>query len=65
MARRNLIVEIDGDGAIWGAAGFAASLLLGVGLEPFRDSVGQENPPKTLADSPALLVRAGSGLETN
>ena len=43
MARRNLIVEIDGDGAIWGAAGFAASLLLGVGLEPFRDSVGLEN----------------------
>jgi K+-sensing histidine kinase KdpD len=43
MARKNLIVEIDGDGAIWGAAGFAASLLLGVALEPFRDTVGLEN----------------------
>jgi K+-sensing histidine kinase KdpD len=43
MAGRNLTVEIDGDGAVWGAAGFAASLLLGVGLEAFRDGIGLEN----------------------
>lgn len=43
MTRRNPVAEIDGDGAVWGAAGFAASLVLGVGLEPFREGIGLEN----------------------
>jgi K+-sensing histidine kinase KdpD len=40
---RNLVAEIDGDGAIWGAGAFAASLLLGVALEPVDHQVGLEN----------------------
>jgi hypothetical protein len=28
---------------VWGAAGFAASLLLGIGLSPYRDGIGLEN----------------------
>ena len=35
--------EIDGEGVAWAAAGFAASLLIGVVVEPFRGSVGLEN----------------------
>jgi K+-sensing histidine kinase KdpD len=42
MARMR-ILEIEGDGAVWGAAGFAASILLGVGLSPFRREIGLEN----------------------
>jgi K+-sensing histidine kinase KdpD len=40
---RNLVAEIDGDGAVWGAGAFAASLLLGVALEPVQQDVGLEN----------------------
>jgi K+-sensing histidine kinase KdpD len=40
---RNMVAEIDGDGAVWGAGAFAASLLLGVALEPFRQDIGLEN----------------------
>ncbi|HEY7606997.1 MAG TPA: DUF4118 domain-containing protein [Actinomycetes bacterium] len=35
--------EIDGEGVAWAAAGFVASLLVGVAVEPFRDTVGLEN----------------------
>ena len=35
--------EIDGEGVAWAAAGFVASLLIGVVVEPFRDTVGLEN----------------------
>lgn len=35
--------EIDGEGAAWAAAGFVASLLIGVVVEPFRETVGLEN----------------------
>jgi K+-sensing histidine kinase KdpD len=40
---RSFFSDIDGDGAVWGAAGFAASLLLGAGLSPFRTEIGLEN----------------------
>jgi hypothetical protein len=35
--------EIDGEGVAWAAAGFVASLLIGVLVEPFRGTVGLEN----------------------
>ena len=35
--------EIDGEGVAWAAAGFVASLLIGVVVEPFRGQVGLEN----------------------
>jgi hypothetical protein len=35
--------EIDGEGVAWAAAGFVASLLIGVTVEPFRNTVGLEN----------------------
>jgi K+-sensing histidine kinase KdpD len=34
---------VDVQGAAWGGAAFAASLLIGVGIEPFRRTVGLEN----------------------
>jgi K+-sensing histidine kinase KdpD len=42
MASR-ITEEIDGEGVAWAAAGFVASLLIGVVIEPFRDTVGLEN----------------------
>ena len=35
--------EIDGEGVTWAVAGFVASLLIGVAIEPFRGTVGLEN----------------------
>src|SRR5512132_4422054 len=35
--------EIDGEGVAWAAAGFVASLVIGVVVEPFRGTVGLEN----------------------
>ena len=35
--------EIDGEGIAWAVAGFVASLLIGVAIEPFRGTVGLEN----------------------
>jgi K+-sensing histidine kinase KdpD len=35
--------EIDGEGVAWAAAGFVASLVIGVVIEPFRGTVGLEN----------------------
>jgi K+-sensing histidine kinase KdpD len=37
------VPEIEGEGAVWGAAGFAASILLGVGLQAYRQDIGLEN----------------------
>ena len=35
--------EIEGEGVAWAAAGFVASLVIGVAIEPFRGTVGLEN----------------------
>jgi hypothetical protein len=35
--------DIDSEEVVWGAAGFAASVLVGVLIEPFRRSIGLEN----------------------
>jgi len=35
--------DIEGDDAVYGAAGFAASILLGIALRPVRTSIGLEN----------------------
>jgi hypothetical protein len=43
MARTDRNPEIDGEGAFWAVAGFAASVLVGVGLRPLRESAGLEN----------------------
>ena len=43
MARSARSVEIDGEGAFWAVAGFAASVLVGVALRPLRESAGLEN----------------------
>jgi K+-sensing histidine kinase KdpD len=43
MIRVRRLAEVDGDGAVWGSAGFAASLVVGVALSPFRSSLGLEN----------------------
>lgn len=36
-------IGIEGEGIVWGAGAFAASLLVGVALVPFRASIGLEN----------------------
>jgi K+-sensing histidine kinase KdpD len=41
VARR--YTEIDGEGAFWAVAGFAASIVVGVVLRPLRTSAGLEN----------------------
>jgi K+-sensing histidine kinase KdpD len=43
MARSDRNLEIDGEGAFWAVAGFAASLVAGVALRPLRASAGLEN----------------------
>jgi K+-sensing histidine kinase KdpD len=43
MARSPRKLEIDGEGAFWAVAGFAASILVGVALRPLRESAGLEN----------------------
>jgi K+-sensing histidine kinase KdpD len=43
MIRVRQLAEIDGEGVVWGGAGFAASLIVGVALSPFRSSLGLEN----------------------
>jgi K+-sensing histidine kinase KdpD len=43
MNRSDRSLEIDGEGAFWAVAGFAASILLGVALRPLRESAGLEN----------------------
>ena len=43
MARSDRSLEIDGEGAFWAVAGFAASIVIGVLLRPLRESAGLEN----------------------
>jgi K+-sensing histidine kinase KdpD len=43
MARSPRNLEIDGEGAFWAVAGFAASILVGMALQPLRKSAGLEN----------------------
>jgi K+-sensing histidine kinase KdpD len=43
MARWAGGIEIEGEGIVWGAGAFVASLLVGVALMPFRGSIGLEN----------------------
>jgi K+-sensing histidine kinase KdpD len=43
VARSARSIEIDGEGAFWAVAGFAASVLVGVALQPMRESAGLEN----------------------
>jgi K+-sensing histidine kinase KdpD len=43
VARSGRNLEIDGEGAFWAVAGFAASIAVGVALRPLRDSAGLEN----------------------
>jgi K+-sensing histidine kinase KdpD len=43
VARNPRNLEIDGEGAFWAVAGFAASILVGVALRPLRESAGLEN----------------------
>ena len=43
MTRSPRNLEIDGEGAFWAVAGFAASILVGMALQPLRESAGLEN----------------------
>jgi hypothetical protein len=43
MTRSPRNLEIDGEGAFWAVAGFAASILVGMALQPLRKSAGLEN----------------------
>src|SRR5919198_4690883 len=43
MIRARQLADVDGEGLVWGGIGFVASLLVGVGLSPFRGSLGLEN----------------------
>jgi K+-sensing histidine kinase KdpD len=51
--------EIDGEGVAWAAAGFVASLSIGVVIEPFRGTVGLENV--TLGYLLVVVVAAAVG----
>jgi K+-sensing histidine kinase KdpD len=42
-SRTRQFAEIDGEGVVWGAIGFAASIVVGVLLSPFRGEIGLEN----------------------
>jgi K+-sensing histidine kinase KdpD len=42
-SRRRQLAEVDGEGLVWGGIGFAASLVVGVALSPFRSQMGLEN----------------------
>jgi K+-sensing histidine kinase KdpD len=43
VARSDRSIEIDGEGAFWAVAAFAASILVGIALRPLRESAGLEN----------------------
>jgi K+-sensing histidine kinase KdpD len=43
VARRAGGIEIGGEGVVWGAGAFLASLVAGVALVPFRGEIGLEN----------------------
>ncbi len=42
-SRKRQLAEVDGEGLVWGGIGFAASLVVGVALSPFRSQMGLEN----------------------
>jgi K+-sensing histidine kinase KdpD len=68
MARSERTLEIDGEGAFWAVAGFAASLLVGVALRPLRESAGLENVVVVYVIVVALAAAVGGrmvGLATS
>jgi K+-sensing histidine kinase KdpD len=62
MARSDRSIEIDGEGAFWAVAGFAASLLVGVALRPLRESAGLENVVVVYVIVVALAAAVGGRL---
>jgi K+-sensing histidine kinase KdpD len=62
MARSDRSLEIDGEGAFWAVAGFAASLVVGVALRPLRVSAGLENVVVVYVIVVALAAAIGGRL---
>jgi K+-sensing histidine kinase KdpD len=62
MARTDRSLEIDGEGAFWAVAGFAASILVGVALRPLRESAGLENVVIVYVIVVALAAAVGGRL---
>lgn len=62
MARTASDIEIQGEGVVWGAGAFAASLLVGVALVPFRGSFGLENVAIVFLTVVALAGAVGGRL---
>ena len=62
MTRSDRSLEIDGEGAFWAVAGFAASLLVGVALRPMRSSAGLENVVVVYVIVVALAAAIGGRL---
>jgi K+-sensing histidine kinase KdpD len=60
VARR--YTEIDGEGAVWAAAGFVASVIVGVLLRPLRSSAGLENVVVVYVIVVALTAAVGGRL---
>lgn len=54
--------DIEGDDAVYGAAGFAASILLGIALRPVRTSIGLENVAILYVAIVAVTAAAGGRL---
>jgi K+-sensing histidine kinase KdpD len=68
MARSARTLEINGEGAFWAVAGFAASVLIGVALRPLRESAGLENVVVVYVIVVALAAAVGgraAGLATS
>jgi K+-sensing histidine kinase KdpD len=68
MARSPRSLEINGEGAFWAVAGFAASGLVGVALRPLRESAGLENVAVVYVVVVALAAAVGgraAGLATS
>jgi K+-sensing histidine kinase KdpD len=68
MRRSDRSLEIDGEGAFWAVAGFAASLVVGVTLRPLRESAGLENVVVVYVIVVALAAAIGgrtAGLATS
>jgi K+-sensing histidine kinase KdpD len=62
MTRSDRSLEIDGEGAFWAVAGFAASLVVGVALRPLRVSAGLENVVVVYVIVVALAAAIGGRL---
>jgi hypothetical protein len=43
VIRVRQFTEVGGEGLVWVGIGFAASLIVGVALSPFRGSLGLQN----------------------